>query len=707
MKDLDIALERFTKVNARLTSLGEKEDFTDTDLRIRVCKIICRFLNTELKVPVHEIQKEMANLPEELLYLSNLRCKEVALPEKWWKEDAHAMLGLREDGIPVALLPGKLGRYTVYDPVANSFSRLDKKAAASIKTRAIAVFRPFPAGEVNAKTVLAFLAGESIGWEVFLVMFFGFLAGITKAIPPMFTSEIFDVIIPNTLRGILFEAVVLLLCFNIANIGFRVVSNVSITRIFTKLGLALEGGVWDRLLEQRLAFFNQYTSGELLKKLQSIGRIKALFSGDTLQILVIALFSFLNVIVMVQLDAAIAVWVLLMFLALLIVYTLIEYRNFKYYRRYIENENKAAAFNQQALDAIERIKVSRAEERIFKVWSEFETENRYLAGRIKILENLNKVIKIFFETASVGVIFYLAAQKTDMGLGRTLAFIGAFLALQSDILPLLDVMNIVPLLAALCQNVMPILQGNEVEYNASKIIPMDMTGKIEVNNLSFRYGEFERNILSNVYFKVEEGKSLGIIGPSGSGKSSLFKALLGFYPLAEGKIYYGGYDLDTLELRYLRKQMGVVLQNGVIPSGSIFDILTDSDRRISTDMALSALDKVNMAEEVSRLPKGIHTPIEECDFSDEKRQRIMIARTLVEERRFIFFDEPTSRMDNISQQRILEHIYRTKATKIIVAQRLNTVKNCDKIIILGKGGVITEGCYDEIIKNDDLTRWLT
>jgi ATP-binding cassette subfamily C protein len=706
MKDMDRALEQLAGVNARLTGLSEKEDFTDPDLRIRACKVICRFFNMELKVPVHGIQKEMDNLPEELLYLSNLRCKEVVLPEKWWKEDAQAMLGIRDDGVPVALLPGKLGRYTVYDPSVNTFSRLDKKGASSIKNRALAVFRPFPAGEVNAKNVLSFLMGENIGREVFLVMFFGFLAGITKAIPPMFTSEIFDVIIPNTLYGILFQAVVLLLCFNIANIGFRVVSNVSITRIFTKLGLALEGGVWDRLLEQRLAFFNRYTSGELLKKLQSIGRIKALFSGDTLQTLVIALFSFLNVIVMIQLDAEIAVWALLMFLGLFVVYVLIEYRTFKYYRRYIENENKTAAFNQQALDAIERIKVSRAEERIFKVWSGFETEDRYLTGRIKILENLNQVIKIFFETASIGVIFYLAAQKTDMGLGRTLALTGAFLALQSDMLSLMDVMNIVPLLAALCRNVSPILQGNTVEYNANKIIPVDMTGKIEVNNLSFRYGEFERNILSNVYFKVEEGKSLGIIGPSGSGKSSLFKALLGFYPLAEGKIYYGGYDLDTIELRYLRKQMGVVLQTGIIPSGSIFDILTDNSRRISTDMALSALDKVNMAEEVSRLPKGIYTPVEECDFSDEKRQRIMIARALAEEHRFIFFDEPTSRMDNISQQRILEHIYQTKATKIIVAQRLNTVKNCDRIIILGKGGVITEGRYDEIMQNDDLARWL-
>jgi ATP-binding cassette subfamily C protein len=267
-------------------------------------------------------------------------------------------------------------------------------------------------------------------------------------------------------------------------------------------------------------------------------------------------------------------------------------------------------------------------------------------------------------------------------------------------------LNILPELAALCRNVSPILRG-EGEYNSRKIIPSDMTGLIEVNHLSFRYGDYGKLILQNLSFQVEEGKSLGLIGPSGCGKSTLLKALLGFYPLAGGKIYYGGYDLDTIELRYLRRQMGIVLQNGVIPAGAIFDILTDNDPCVPIENVVSALEKVEIAAEIEALPQGLYTPIEDCDLSDGQCQRIMIARALIKEHRFIFFDEPTSRLDNISQMRILEHIYRAKATKIIVAQRLSTVKGCDRIMILGKGTIIEQGSYEEIMDSPDILNWLS
>jgi ABC-type bacteriocin/lantibiotic exporter with double-glycine peptidase domain len=200
---------------------------------------------------------------------------------------------------------------------------------------------------------------------------------------------------------------------------------------------------------------------------------------------------------------------------------------------------------------------------------------------------------------------------------------------------------------------------------------------------------------------------LGLIGPSGCGKSTLLRTLLGFYPLAGGKIYYGGYDLETIELRHLRKQMGVVLQNGIIPVGTIFDILTDNDPYFSVDTVLSALDMVEMATEIQSLPQGLYTRIEDCNFSDSQCQRIMIARALTKDHRFIFFDEPTSRLDNISQQRILEHIYQTKSTKIIVAQRLSTVKGCNRIMILGKGTIIEQGTYEDIMGSDDIQKWLS
>jgi ABC-type multidrug transport system fused ATPase/permease subunit len=112
---------------------------------------------------------------------------------------------------------------------------------------------------------------------------------------------------------------------------------------------------------------------------------------------------------------------------------------------------------------------------------------------------------------------------------------------------------------------------------------------------------------------------------------------------------------------------------------------------------MAALEKVDLLSRIENLPQGLNTPLEKCGFSDAEGQKLMIARAIVQPRRFVFFDEPTSGQDNITQQRILEHIYRLPATKIIVAQRLATVKNCDSIVVLDQGTIVQSESFREII----------
>jgi ABC-type multidrug transport system fused ATPase/permease subunit len=154
-------------------------------------------------------------------------------------------------------------------------------------------------------------------------------------------------------------------------------------------------------------------------------------------------------------------------------------------------------------------------------------------------------------------------------------------------------------------------------------------------------------------------------------------------------VYYGGYDLETIDLRYLRRQLGAMLQNGVIPLGKLIDVIADNPR-ISEKMIWEALDKVDLLREAEALPRGLHTPLEQCAFSAAEYQRLMIARSLVNPRRFVFFHEPTSRQDNITQRRLLEHIYALRASKIIVAQRIATVKDCDFMVAPDQGTVVRQ-----------------
>jgi ABC-type bacteriocin/lantibiotic exporter with double-glycine peptidase domain len=578
--------------------------------------------------------------------------------------------------------------------------------AAGVQRVAIVIFRPIPEGTMNVRKLLAFAMEENTAKELFLMTLFSFLSNAGTVVPPIVSTYIFDSVIPDTLRSVLFVIVLILLCLDIARIGSFAVINISLSRVITKIGLVLEGGIWDRLLGMRLPFFSRYTTGEISQKLRSIDRLKSLLSAPTLRALVTSLFSFVNIIVLFRLDGEIALYTMLMFLALAAIYSVMAYRTFHLHRRYTVAENKVASFNQQALSSIQRIKASHAEERIFRIWSGLESEKRYLLGRIKVLENLKYAMALFFTIGATVVVFSLVFRKVDTGIGVFIAFTASFLLLMGEVENLQKALDILPEAASLCQNIAPILQG-EYEYQAQKIIPPDITGSLEVNHLAFRYGEYGRIILNDISFRVEEEGALGIIGPSGCGKSTLLKALLGFYPLARGKVYFGGYDLETLELRYLRKRLGVVLQNGIIPLGTLFDIIRDNNNTISLNEVMDMLEKVGMAEAVSSLPAGINTPMENCHFSEGEKQRIMIARTLIQKHPFLFFDEPANCLDNTSAERIMEHIHRMRSTKLIVAQRLNTVKHCDRILVLGKSTVIENGTYDEIISSKNILKWLS
>jgi ATP-binding cassette subfamily C protein len=695
-RDVGAALAQLTKVNARLSVLGEKQDFEGEDDRLKVCMALCHYFKTEIKIPPRDIRHTIPELVTETLYLSNLRYKEVELGENWWKKDSGAMLAFTADGKPLALLPHNFSGYSVYDPETNRMSRLRSALARTLSPLALAVFRPFPYKTMRGRDILAFMAGEKIGRELVIMTLFSLLASIVAVIPPIVSAQIFDMIVPHTLRAMLFEVVLVLLCFGIANTGFTVVTNISISRMLTKIGLSLEGGIWDRLLSLRIPFLGLYTAGELLQKIQGIDRLKNLFSINTLQTLVTALFSFVNIIVLFRLESGTASYVLLMFLGLFVVYGLIARKNFEYHRRCIDIENREAGFNHQALEGIQRIKASHAEERVFREWSEYEAEKRYLKGRIKMLENLNESVRMFFQFGSAAAVFYLISRTTNVEVGVFIAFVATFLLLHKAAQRLLKVLDILPEAAALVRSINPVLKG-ESEYNPEKIIPRDMTGTLEVNRLNFHYGEFGRPVLRDISFRVEDGQSLGIIGPSGCGKSTLLKALLGFYPLAGGNVFYSAYDLDIIELRYLRRQLGVVLQNDSIPMGKICDIITDGDSSVSREDTLRALEKVELLNEVEALPRGIDTSLEQCAFSDAELQRLMLARALVKPRRFVFLDEPTACQDSVTRQRLLEQIYAFPATKVIVTRQPAVVRRCDSVLLLDRGAVVKQGTFEEVL----------
>ena len=691
---MDQAVTQLKDVNQGLEKWSWKE-FDNSNEQIEVCKVLCNYLKVEAHVPTKDVAEKFSNLSEEILYLSGIRYKEFSLAENWWKHSNGAMMGQLKDGTPIALLPRKTRGYRAYDPKKNTTFPVDKEYAENIKPTATAVFRTFPAKSIGYKDVIAFMLGENIYKEIGIIILCSFLANIIQVIPSIVSTQIFDVIVPENLPGMLVEVILLLIAFELANIGFYIITNLGISRINTKVGLSIQAALWDRLLSLRTPFFGKYTAGEILQKIKGVDEARKMISMDTLQVVFSNLFFFVYIITLFNFNAAITPYVLAMFVGQIIVYAVAGKVKYSLYKSHMELENKSMSFNHQCMLGMHRVKVSCAEERIYSIWSGFEAGKYRAKSRIKMIDNGLGAFQLFFDFASTAVVYFLISRNHDVAMGVFVAYVSTFLICQKSMRKLLKVSGILPELLSIFKNVKPILK-EESEYSTFKTIPSNMTGTLEVNHATFRYEKYSPDIIKDVSFRVEEGETLGIVGLSGGGKTTLLKILMGFYELTSGKIYYGGYDLETIDLRYLRKQMGVVLQNGRLIVGDIYSNVADNDPAVEPKAVMDALRMVGLDTMVAELPDGVYTKLEHHPLSDGERQRLLIARAIAKKNKFLFLDEATSNLDNISQNKILHSLRKIPATKLIIAQRLETVKFCDKIIVIQKGKIVEQGTYDQV-----------
>ncbi len=275
--------------------------------------------------------------------------------------------------------------------------------------------------------------------------------------------------------------------------------------------------------------------------------------------------------------------------------------------------------------------------------------------------------------------FNAAYSSFNAVFGQFIGLIGTFFGIQPQL-----------------ENLRPILE--EVpESGGDKPDSDTLTGAMAVEHLSFAY-EGGEEVLHDVSFRVRAGENVAIVGRSGCGKSTLIRCLLGFERPTKGTVYYDGQDLSELSLPSVRTQLGVVLQNGQLMTGDIFTNIVGT-RLLTQDDAWAAAEAAGIAQDIAEMPMGMQTIISEgsSNISGGQRQRLLIARALVGNPAILIFDEATSALDNRSQAIVTESLDRLKATRIVVAHRLSTIRGCDRVIVMDEGRIAEEGGFDELV----------
>ena len=258
-------------------------------------------------------------------------------------------------------------------------------------------------------------------------------------------------------------------------------------------------------------------------------------------------------------------------------------------------------------------------------------------------------------------------------------------------------------LKSLEENVRPIFAA-QPEVSEGRKQAVALKGEVEISGVSFRYGENLPYVLKNFSLHVAPGEYVGIVGRSGCGKSTLMRLLIGFETPETGAVYYDGEDLKDFDLRSMRQKIGVDLQNGKLFSGDIFSNITITAPWSTMDDAWEAARLAGIAEDIEAMPMGMMTMVSEGSggISGGQKQRILIARALVGKPQVLLFDEATSALDNIVQNQVAENIAALGCTRIAIAHRLSTVRQCDRIIMMDNGSIAEEGTYEQLMEKKGL-----
>lgn len=693
---------------ASVMSSEEKLPASSGDPLLAACNLVGRAATIEIKPPVDRDGAESRGRLERIAAASRFRLRRVALRDGWWHFDAGPLLGIVIEGdgqtrSPVALLPRSSGTYDLLNPVGGGANLVDEDVSATLHPFAYSFYRPFGDRALSAWDVFKFAADGCRG-DFRMVLTMGVAAGLLGLAAPILTGVIFNSVIPGSERVQLVHMVGALLACTIATAFFQLVRGLAVLRVESKMDASVQSAVWDRLLNLSTSFFRRFAAGELAVRAGGISEIRRLLSGATIASLLSGLFSIFNLALLFYYDAGLALCALAMTLLALGVLVTAGYLQLRYQRDISAAQAHLSGQVLQYITGITKLRVAGAETKSYERWASAFSNQRRLQFAARRVGNVLSTFNAAFPVLSMMVIFgvMIGQDEVLMATGDFIAFNGAFGAFTANMMSATGAIIAMMMSIPIYEQAQPILQSLP-EVNAAMADPGTLRGDIEVSQASFRYDPEGTPILNEVSISVRSGEFVALVGPSGSGKSTILRLLLGFEQPESGSIYFDDQDVSGLDILAVRRQIGVVLQNGGLMSGDIFTNITGSSLA-TLDDAWAAARMAGFDEDIRQMPMGMHTVVSEggTTLSGGQRQRLLIARAVVNRPRLLFFDEATSALDNRTQAIVSESLERLQATRIVVAHRLSTIINADRIYVLDRGRVVQTGTYATLLEEGGL-----
>ncbi|BAB73719.1 NHLP bacteriocin export ABC transporter permease/ATPase subunit [Anabaena sp. FACHB-709] len=669
-----------------------------------------RAMGIKISPPLRSENLQRVKEPlEAIVRASRIRMRRVLLRDNWWLKDAGALVAYTKENQPVALLPAG-NRYEIFDPVNYSRVVVNEGVAATLAPVAYMFYRSLPDKALRAIDIVKFtLRGH--GWDLLQILFTGIFITLLGMITPYATSIIIDNAIPDSDRSLLLQIGLGLLVAALGAGLFQLAQGFALLRMETSGDASTQAGVWDRLLNLPVSFFREYTTGDLLSRISSVSAIRRQLSGRTLINFITSIFALFYLGQLFYYNYKLALIAVASAVVAIAITTISGILLLSKVRPLLEVQGNIFGQTVQLINGISKLHIAGAEERAFAAWSKNYTRQIKLELSTQLVEDFVVIFNTIIPIITSGVLFWFTTKLLEeaqtsgsiaFSLGTFLAFNTAFSNFTRGTTNLSNTVTQILQILPQWQRTQPILTTIP-EVNLSKSDPGRLAGKITVDNVTFCYRRDGNLTLDNVSISAEPGEFIALVGSSGSGKSTLLRLLLGFETPQAGSIHYDGQDLSGLDVDAVRRQLGVVLQNGQLNSASIFENIA-GDAQITLDEAWEAARMSGFAEDVTAMPMQMHTVVSEGggNLSGGQRQRLLIARALALKPRILLFDEATSALDNRTQAIVSESLDKLQVTRIAIAHRLSTIRNAHRIYVLQAGRVVQQGTFQELANTEGI-----
>lgn len=638
----------------------------------------------------------------DILDASGVRGRQVRLAweERWWIGDSGAMLAFRaDDGQPVALLPGLLGHYREVNPPGQRSTRITAERAKELLADAWVFYQPLTSESVGIRALYQ-LVKKGLIADFLRFAAAGLLGGLVLLLPAVVVGFVADEVIPVGEVNLLYLVTASLVAFALVGALLHILQGMALMRLEGRGASRIEAAFWDRLLRLPLSFLRRYPAGNLAMRGMTFQSLRDAVRGVIANAVLSIVFLLPALLLIFFYDSALGSITAAFGLLSLIVTVVLGLQQISPNGRVIRTIHQMAGQLFQFINGITKLRVDDAEGTAFAVLARDYREQKRAESALGTLEDHLQAFGAALPLLA-GAVLFLAITLPERGaveIGDFLVIYLVFMVFQTAVARLGTSFSAIAAIMPAFDQIKPFLDETP-ETNTQGELVENLAGELVLDHITFRYDPDGPLILDDVSIHANPGEFIAIAGESGAGKSTIFRLALGMDNPSSGAVYYDGRDLQHLNVNQVRRKIGTVPQDVQLHPEDVWDNIVGAQEEVDADTVWEAARTASVDHDITAMPMGMLTCVGGGGLtSGGESQRIMIAHALVHNPRILLLDEATNWLDNENQSKIMENLAHLQSTRIVIAHRLSTLRQADRIYVMQSGKVAQVGTFDMLME---------